>query len=237
MGLPSTEEQQKFYDRFWAQRSKNLNSWEVQRLSRVLGGIAVLVQTRHANLAICDLGCGTGWMSNELRKFGRVVGVDFSDEGLRQAREAYPEVTFVHSNVLTYRPDEQFDLVVSSEVIEHIPDKDAYFETIEAILKAGGYLILTCPNGDVRPYYGVPGQMIEEWPTKQQLRRLVRKHLVIVLYDSFVHNFANRGVMRVLNSPKLNRLLKRLGLHALYLALRGLCGYGLFHLILAQKPR
>ncbi len=45
MNRPSTEEQQKFYDRLWAERSRKLNSWEVQRLSRVLVGIATLFQT------------------------------------------------------------------------------------------------------------------------------------------------------------------------------------------------
>ena len=100
MNRPSTEEQQKFYDRLWADRSRSLNSWEVQRLSRVLAGIATLFQTRNANLAICDLGCGTGWMSNELKRFGHVVGVDFSEEGVRVARETYPEVTFDQGDVL-----------------------------------------------------------------------------------------------------------------------------------------
>ena len=93
-------------------------------------------------------------MSNELSRFGHVVGIDFSDEGLLVARRSYPELTFEQCDVLYYRPEKQFDLVVSSEVIEYIPDKVAYFETIAAIFKPGGYLVLTCPNGNIRRYYG-----------------------------------------------------------------------------------
>lgn len=238
MDRPSTEEQQKFYDRFWAERGRKLNSWEVQRLSRVLAGIAMLVQTRDANLEICDLGCGTGWMSNELRRFGHVVGIDFSDEGLQVARKSYPEVAFEQCDVLVYRPKKRFDLVVSSEVIEHIPDKAAYFETIGAILKPGGYLVLTCPNGNIRRYYGhTPGQIIEEWPTKGLLKSLAKKHLTVIHYDSFVHNFSNNGLMRILNSVKLIKAIKLLGLGNIYYSIRGALGFGLFHLILCQKPK
>jgi SAM-dependent methyltransferase len=45
-------------------------------------------------------------------------------------------------------PDNEFDGVIAIEVIEHIEQDDKFLQQISRILKPGGFLLLTTPNGD-----------------------------------------------------------------------------------------
>lgn len=45
-------------------------------------------------------------------------------------------------------PGESFDLVVSVEVIEHVEEDEKFVSEVNRVLKPGGSLILTTPNGD-----------------------------------------------------------------------------------------
>jgi len=99
---------------------------------------------------ICDLGCGNGYMTGALADLGyEVVGVDASETGIRIAREAYPQAAFIESLI-----DEQlssnldlgkFDLVVSSDVIEHMYRPSELIEAAKSLLQPQGKLLIGTP--------------------------------------------------------------------------------------------
>ena len=88
---PSIDEQQAFYDKFWGGYPVELGGWEVRRLAAVLDGLSdhlnELRRTSPGTLRICDFGCGRGWLAGEMTKFGNVVGVDLSPEGVELAQK------------------------------------------------------------------------------------------------------------------------------------------------------
>ena len=98
-----------------------------------------------------DVGCAFGHSTAELAKFhpGTWSGLDFAEEAVLKARKLYPSREFIFS------PDydmhkacgRQFDSVVCSEVIEHVPN-DAGF-ICQLIRIAGQRIILTTPNRKV----------------------------------------------------------------------------------------
>lgn len=233
---PDLKAQEQFYDGFWAGRSDVPNPWELQRLAKILEALGALVQPSRNSLEICDLGCGTGWISSELARVGSVTGVDLSPEGIKIARERWPGIEFEVADILSYRPEKSFDLVVSSEVIEHVEDKAGYFETVDRILKPQGFLILTTPNGDVWKRWPHHRQLLELWPTRRELMSLVKTRMEVLRYETFVFNYSNAGVMRILNSQKLNGVLRDVGLGPVYRGIRGALGNGLFQALTARKP-
>jgi 2-polyprenyl-3-methyl-5-hydroxy-6-metoxy-1,4-benzoquinol methylase len=99
---------------------------------------------------ICDLGCGNGYMTGRLAELGyELVGVDASDSGLEIARRNYPKAKFIQSliddNLCNNLDLGEFDLVVSSDVIEHLYCPSDLLEAARGLLKPNGQLLIGTP--------------------------------------------------------------------------------------------
>lgn len=94
---------------------------------------------------VLDAGCGTGYLSRQLRERGaEVTGVDLSEEMIAIAKSASADVDFrVDScSELATVADEQFDLVVSNYVLMDAPDLRGTMHAFGRVLKAGGVAVL-----------------------------------------------------------------------------------------------
>lgn len=228
-----------YYNHYWRERVLKLNPAQICRLAEILKAISNIKDINTKNFDICDLGCGIGWLSNELVKFGDVMGVDLSPVGVQLASDRWKSVkAFEAQNILEWRPDTQFDIVVSSEVIEHILDKQSFMATVNSIVKTGGYLILTTPNGKAKKAWdgGDQGaQMIEDWVTPKELKRLISDNFDIIYLHTFYNDFAYNRIYRILSAPKLLKILNVLGLMELYDGVRNYFKLGLYQIVIAKK--
>jgi SAM-dependent methyltransferase len=231
-------EQRRFYDARFASFDYP-SRLELERAS------AVIDLMRHVTsyTRICDLGCGSGWMAGVLSHFGQTVGVELSNVQRAQAR--FPNCEFISADILEWdHPSEAFDLVVSVEVIEHIPfpAQSTYLRIAHDLLQPGGHLILTTPIR--KTMNAIPGggrtwsnQPIEDWLDKAALVALLRgAGFEVKRSTSLVLGVGNMGVHRVVNSPKLNRVLKTIGLSGLWQRAALKLNYGLHLAVLAEKP-
>jgi 2-polyprenyl-3-methyl-5-hydroxy-6-metoxy-1,4-benzoquinol methylase len=95
-------------------------------------------------------GCGLGDFSIEMLKFGprRIVAVDIAPNLVARlaARSSSVEARTADVLALSSAVPESFDVVVSSEVIEHTPDPEAAVQSLLARVASGGYLALSVPN-------------------------------------------------------------------------------------------
>ena len=99
---------------------------------------------------VCDLGCGNGYMAGRIAELGLdVTGVDASESGIALAQSTYPQATFVRATVDSNLRDEtlpeQFDLVVSSDVIEHMYRPADLVEAAVSLVKPNGYVLIGTP--------------------------------------------------------------------------------------------
>lgn len=99
---------------------------------------------------ILDVGCGNGFTCGEfLRRGCKVVGIDLSRSGIDIATRAHPngrfEVAAADEGLLANLGEPPFDLVVSTEVVEHIYAPRSYARGCFAALKPGGRFICTTP--------------------------------------------------------------------------------------------
>jgi len=114
-----------------------------EKLTRVF---LQLVKKLDGVRSICDLGCGNGHISGRLAAMGYdVIGVDASASGIQIARHAYPSVNFVHALIDRDLNVRQFDLVISSDVIEHLYRPSDLLEATVAQLKPGGQVLIGTP--------------------------------------------------------------------------------------------
>jgi len=91
---------------------------------------------------ILDVGCGTGQLTAEIAKSGaHVVGLDNSEDMLRQARENYPALKFVLGDAAKFRFEEPFDAVFSNAALHWVKDAAPAAESIVLALKPGGRFV------------------------------------------------------------------------------------------------
>jgi ubiquinone/menaquinone biosynthesis C-methylase UbiE len=98
---------------------------------------------------VLDLGCGSGWATRLLAQFagdGRVVGIDISDEMVRQARTEsaqFPSIEFrVGSATQIPADDNFFDKVLSVESFYYYPGQDRALEELSRVMAPNGRLFI-----------------------------------------------------------------------------------------------
>ena len=98
---------------------------------------------------VLDLGCGNGSLCRAIKDQGfDVCGFDPSKEGIELASSANPDIRFLNIGVYDQPPEEwlgAFDLVVSTEVVEHLYNPRALPAFAKKVLKPGGHALITTP--------------------------------------------------------------------------------------------
>ena len=82
---------------------------------------------------------------------------------------AGPQVTLINMDGMQLRfPDQSFDLVVSSNVLEHVPDDAAVVRGFHRLLKPGGIAVVTVPAHEpARERAGLPSTLdCPAWPRR-----------------------------------------------------------------------
>jgi arsenite methyltransferase len=105
--------------------------------------------------SVIDIGCGPGYLSESMAEAvspgGRVLGLDISKDILEFARRrnANPSLSYRQGDAMALsEPDGSFDVAVSMQVLEYIPDADLGMREMARVLK---------PGGDVRWWWPLTG--------------------------------------------------------------------------------
>lgn len=101
-------------------------------------------------LRVLDVGCGNGYLAGQFAAQGHAaVGIDLSEQGVNIARKAFPKARFevlgTSDHMLDDLKEAPFDLIVSTEVIEHLYSPRPFVDGCLRALRPGGRLILTTP--------------------------------------------------------------------------------------------
>lgn len=93
-----------------------------------------------------EIGCGSGRLTKELsEKCDTVLGVDINEDRIRLAAEHGSPVALSSATNLPLR-DKSVDIIVSIEVIEHIPQSEKMFKQAARILSENGTMYIKTPN-------------------------------------------------------------------------------------------
>jgi SAM-dependent methyltransferase len=124
------------------------STWDAQRYEgkhsyvwKFGASLLELLQPRGGE-RILDVGCGTGQLTAEIAKCGAyVVGLDNSEDMLRQARQNYPALTFVLGDATRFRFEDPFDAIFSNAALHWVKDAAAAVESIALALRPGGRFV------------------------------------------------------------------------------------------------
>jgi 2-polyprenyl-3-methyl-5-hydroxy-6-metoxy-1,4-benzoquinol methylase len=131
-----------YKDYGWEEGMTNAHSYLYPTLYKML--------EEHKGKRILDVGCGNGAIAGRLIDDGfDVYGIDASETGVNVSSKKHPCSFFVQDILSEQLPDElldfHFDVVISTEVIEHIYAPRSYMKLIRNILASGGVLIISTP--------------------------------------------------------------------------------------------
>ena len=98
--------------------------------------------------SILDVGCGEGFTLNRLKEHGigkRLEGIEYLKDAIELGKKTYPHVKITEGSIydLPYK-DNSFDLVLCTEVLEHLDNPSKALEELIRVSKQ--YLVVSVPN-------------------------------------------------------------------------------------------
>ena len=96
---------------------------------------------------ILDIGCSGGVLLKILKSKGylNLTGIDFSPEAIAQCKKNGLDNVFVMDAHTPAFADESFDLIISSDCLEHLKDDELALKSWQRILKRGGEAVIFVP--------------------------------------------------------------------------------------------
>jgi SAM-dependent methyltransferase len=116
----------------------------------------ILAQAPKQIKRVLDVGCGAAWVAAHFSKYGaEVYSMDISTVNPQRAVTKYPFSG--HFGVVAdvfHLPFQEntFDLIVASEIIEHVADPALFLERLLPALAPGGVLVVTTPHAEKLAY-------------------------------------------------------------------------------------
>ena len=119
-------------------------------------------ETDTSSLTLLDMGSSTGIIDNFLADhFGQVTGTDIDEEAIEYAKDTFQK------NNLDFRTadamnldfsNDSFDVVVCTQIYEHVPDAQIMLKEISRVLKPGGICYFAAGNrlNLMEPHYRLP---------------------------------------------------------------------------------
>ena len=108
------------------------------------------LRAERPDLKVLDVGCGNGPLTFPIAALGvPVVGVDVNAASIERNRAAsrFPNARFAVVPGASFDLGETFDLIICSEVLEHLDAPQPLVDSIARHLAPGGTLMVTVPNG------------------------------------------------------------------------------------------
>lgn len=98
--------------------------------------------------SILDAGCGEGFTMNKLKENGigkKIEGIEYSKEAIAFGKKLFPDLIIKQGSIydLPYK-DNYFDLIVCTEVLEHLKEPAKALREMLRVSKR--YLIMSVPN-------------------------------------------------------------------------------------------
>jgi len=82
---------------------------------------------------VLDIGCGNGALSYDVaKKAKKVVGIDLNKKNISFAKEKYSSenIEYIYGDALKDVPNENFDVIIMSNVLEHIENRVEFLERL-----------------------------------------------------------------------------------------------------------
>ena len=168
-------------------------------------------------IKILEISSGTGALLSHLRKRGYdILGTEYTDEAIRTSQKMFGNLGLLKMSGDDLKfPNKSFDLVISFDVFEHIPDTDKHLREVKRVLKDNGIYAFGTPN----KVTNIPWEILD----KKSLTAWRDYHVSLHTYEGLKRRMEkNNFKYRFADIPLVNeyfeeKIKKRLGILPLLL--------------------
>lgn len=166
--------------------------WHMNKLHTILGFIDFPAKT------ILDVGSASGWFISKIQeKFPKTkcYGIDIYDKAIIHGKKLYPKIAFAVADArkMPFK-NESFDVVVCTEVLEHVDDPKSVLLEIKRVLRKDGVGVIELDSGS--------------WLFSLSWF-LWRKFHGKVWKDAHVHSFNSKKLERIIDSCGFDIIAKK----------------------------
>ena len=128
----------------------------IKRLKFIFSAICRYAQSKNKpieDLEILELGCGTGGITFPLASLGsNITALDIDPSAVfiiseRIRKENLNNVIVMQADGHSFDDNKRYDVVIASEVLEHVARPRKFLQRIKARINKGSWLVITIPNG------------------------------------------------------------------------------------------
>ena len=214
-----------FYDDLWDEgRERDINiGWGYEQ-RRLHSTIFEFLNIKEDDLVL-EIGCGRGdLIEKSSKEYKKVTALDISSAGVKEARKRVDmncnsEFLVSDATKLPFNAH-QFDVVIFSEVLEHIIDQERCIQEIYRVIKPNGHLMLTTPNSGgvhrnmiklvhklLRKPYRSSSQIIDNPLSPTELKQMLLPYFTIEERRGILYTLP---YLQILGSQRLINLSNRI---------------------------
>jgi SAM-dependent methyltransferase len=162
---------------------------------------------------VIEIGCGNGDLLASLKpSYG--VGVDFSAEMIKKAKELHPDLHFMEADAHELKLEDKFDFVILSDVVNELWDVQFVFQKILPLTTSRSRIIINfysrlweLPLGIIRKLKLAKQMLLQNWLTVEDVTGLLslsdfevvsrREEIIWPLRTPAIDSFFNRFLVKI----------------------------------------
>ncbi|MBU1110110.1 glycosyltransferase [Patescibacteria group bacterium] len=184
------------YDRYYKYAQQIKSSKEPLRFLSEKEAVYYLVYKYLKNkpsLKILEVGCGYGYLTYALNHQGhQSTGIDISETAINFALKNFGNC-FVKANIesFTKRTNRKYDLIIATELIEHLPQPGKFISKCLETLGKNGKIVIATPNRDYFPKTSIWQTDMPPihtcWLGHKSFQVLSQSHQLAIRFEDFRH--------------------------------------------------
>ena len=166
-----------FFDEF-AHNWDNINQQNAEVIEAILDNAQIKENTK-----VLDVACGTGVLfPYYLSRKADVVGIDFSEEMVKNAKLKFSEINVICADAETFSCDKKFDVVMIFNAFPHFPEPLKIIKNLSMLLNENGKISIA--HGASREeiqkcHQGSAKKISLDLPEIQEIKKMLEKYFEI----------------------------------------------------------